>query len=200
MNIIDSLSNSLSKIDSLSNSLSNKEYVFGWGSVIFLQIGSMIVHEHSHMAAASALFLDANPYMSFDFTRFRVDYNGTMQVPPNSTIGHALRRGIVDAAGPVSDITGIGLSSMIAWKSRNFNKKISLVFATNAWVGAMCLFLYSLQDLESKILMNDFSGMKVRLGIPRIIQSAITGSVTLGVTLLMKYIFYPMEVHGEKNF
>ncbi len=163
-------------------------------TMVTMLIGSVFVHEYSHMIAARALFLDVNPYMSCDFSKFECHANyATTKVPPDSNIGFEFRQGVVDAAGPISDMTIVALSSIIAWKMRHSNKKISFMFAATACVIAWNAFYYAASTLGSD--HGDYARMESNLGISHIIQTAIVGSVALGTTMLMKHILFSDSIN-----
>jgi len=173
--------------------LTLNEERFGKAALISMFIGSVFVHEYSHVFTARSLFLDVKHYISCNFYSCQVNWEGPLRVPESSTLGYNFRLGIVDAAGPISDMIMVALSAMAAWKMRDSHKKISLLFATHAFALAINDFGYAAMTHWTKI--GDFANVETNFGIPHYIQTAITGAVALGAFALVKYLLSEKPLH-----
>jgi riboflavin transporter FmnP len=176
--------------------LSLKERLFGAASTVAMSIGAIAVHENCHKYAALALFKDVDPYIDCDFSRFPsicyANMNGPMR--ENTILDYLLSKGIVYAAGPLSDITLVALASIIAWKMQHRNKEISKVFVKTAFGIAFNTFVYAIMSQSSKLSVflyfnSDFAKIEHYLDIPRYVQMAIISSVFLG-TLVLDHKIY----------
>ena len=185
--------------------LSMKELCFGVGSVLSTFIGSTIVHEYSHMAAMRLLFPNLNPYMSCDgipaFSTCRAHWGGIPVLQDVLPMTYQTGYGIVYAAGPIADIANVAISSIVAWKMRHFNEKVSLLFASHAFLRSLKVFDYCFSTLGTNV--GDFALVELNLGVSHYIQAAIVSSVALGATaMLTKLLFFskePMEMSAKKN-
>ena len=179
------------------NNLSYKKSFFEWGARASMFAGTVFAHEYSHLTTMRSLFTNINPYIGCSISPFNcfAAWNGDPVIRPELSITYETGLGIVSAAGPISDTIGIALSSIIAWKTRNTNKKISLLFASNAFITAFCTFVYSLQAVGSEYMGNDFASIQANLGIPCLIQGIITGSVLFCVIFLINNIFYKTKLN-----
>jgi hypothetical protein len=172
------------------NSISKKEFVLGICSFLSMYAGSVLAHEYSHLTAMRALFTNINPFIGCDLSGFCfADWGGKYPIlRPELPITFETAEGITSAAGPISDITVVALSSLIAWKTRQSNKKISLLFAAFTCFFAWESFYYAASTLGTDF--GDFAEVESYLGISHIFQTAVVCSVALGTTMLMKHILF----------
>lgn len=195
------LQNLKSDIRSTMLDLSFKEKFFGLASIVSMYAGSVFAHEYSHMTAIRTLFTNIDPYIGCDFSEKRcyVEWNGDPIIRPELPITYETARGIVAAAGPISDVTVVALSSIVAWKMRHSNKKISLIFATSAVAIAANTFGYAAKTDGSDV--GDFANIELFLGISHNIQTAFTGSIALGACILLGNLFSKalIEASIKKN-
>lgn len=152
--------------------------------VLPMSISAIFIHEYSHILAMRSLFVNINPYMGYNFSPFYffAAWGGTPQIAPGLKIEDQTARGIVSAAGPISDLTLIAISSITSWKLRNSNPKIALVFAMNAFVISLNTFSYALLTQNSS--WGDFASIESHLKISHTFQTIVTGAVCLGSCLL----------------
>lgn len=180
-------------------SLSVKERIFASCFMTGSVLASMFTHECSHMIALRAL-TNADPYISCDFSSFNISFNSNFVIRPPLSITYDTCVGIIAAAGPLSDITLVAISSMMTWKMRHSNKKTALSFLGFACIRSLALFHYAANTFGSG--GGDFAEIESHLGISHTIQIAITGSVVLGVAMLGKHFFSlkePAEASSKKN-
>ena len=81
-------------------------------------IGSIFIHEYSHILAMRSLFVNINPYMGCNLSKLScfAAWGGTPQIAPGLKIEDQTAHGVVSAAGPISDLIFTAISSIASWK------------------------------------------------------------------------------------
>lgn len=172
----------------LSN-LSLNEKVAGYGAFAALLYGGIVVHECSHLIAMRTLFTNIDPYIEINLHKMSYAYyNGDPIIRPELPMTEKTGFGLVSAAGPLADITLTVIGTMIALKMQETNKKTSLLFASCVCAYALNVLYYCADSLRTNY--GDYHEMEMYLGIPGSVQLIITGTLALGVTLLMKNILF----------
>lgn len=165
-------------------------------------IPRILAHECSHILAARALFLDVvDPYIGCEFFESGIvcyAYVGPTQViPPESTIGVQVRRGLVSAAGPLADLFLIASSSVASWKLRHSHPNIATTCAISALITSISLFNYSFNTLGKS--WGDFASVEADLGISHRLQTVFTGAVALGSLWFTSKVFRSIEKNEEEQ-
>lgn len=112
-----------------------KEFAVGGGTLCAIRYGVFLFHEYCHLAAIKVLFTNSNPYVVMGYPSCLTVWEGKEKalLRPEFPITRMTGEGIVYAAGPIAEMSHVVLSSVLAWKARNHNKKIAFLFATNAF-------------------------------------------------------------------
>jgi hypothetical protein len=174
-----------------------KDIVFRVGCAGAMTVGSIFIHELSHLLAMRVLFTGIDPYIGCDYLNSVHPHlnggyscyaalNGHPVVRPEYSIKLDTGLGIVAAAGPFADLALVAVSSMIAWKGRHSHRSMSPVLGLFASLKALHLTSYAWNTLGTNF--GDFANIEKRLGVSHHIQTAILGSVSLSTILLNKKI------------
>lgn len=171
----------------------------------FMMIPSILAHECSHLLAFRILFPDSSDYsISCEFPKSisealqgKLVCRARVKIPSKSMIGAEFQTGLMSAAGPLSDLILIAITSLASWKLRHSNPKIALTCAMYASMNSLNTFIYSLTTEGTS--WGDFAKVEANLGISHRLQTLVLGAVTLGSLYNMKKAVTSVDNQEEEQ-
>lgn len=165
------------------------DLVFNDGTTFgIMAYSSLVIHELCHLSAMRALFTNIDPYLGCNYTYCFTQWNGDPVIRPELSISQETGRGFVSLAGPVSDLIGIAISSLVAINLRNSNQKLAKLFAKHAFALSLNSCIHYILPAKTTGIASqetDYAKVEQYLGLSEKIQLRIAGSLTFATSQLV---------------